>query len=88
MTKWVFSEKKMKIKNRISTIIPSKKIIFYSKKGKKPKLKNLPLLIRYGDDGVKNLAKTFLGEVLLNSSYEISFGFGVVFIWKPGYALL
>ena len=57
-------------------------------KGKKPKLKNLPLLIRYGDYGVKNLAKTFLGQVLSNRAYKISFGLGVVFIWKPGYALL
>ena len=39
-------------------------------------MKNPPLLIQYGDYGVKNLAKTFLGQVLSNNLYEISFGLG------------
>ena len=39
----------------------------FTKKGKKRKSKILLLLIQYGGYKVKNLAKTFLSQVLSNS---------------------
>ena len=53
---------------------------YLPKKGTKAKLKNPPLLIQYSGYLVKN-------SEILNHCYEILFGFGEVFTWKPNYAL-